>query len=577
MTVFLNDNRYYQTYFMGVVEHGFSTLTDEPLIRVGLKEESEWQGTRLIKVNSRIIKIPDHLGQEIDLGPVQGNELVGFYAGRSLEATDPDYAYRQTFRALTALKNIESFYLLGNQRNIEKGDKMLENIVTIKGSTLKSVRKMYGLSQGALAKTFSITLRGYQKIEASDEPLDDKYYQILVEKWPALKEALTLQFDWVSITFSDMTAKQVIRDVLHINEALFLERPTSQNFYSEEFAFAGEKNFYVQGHAPEVDVTTGKEVQDNGTTLYLTGQGTRIFESALNEQGLTWKQFMARARRFNGHLTRLDIAINDTAGFFTMDDIVQAVQEKRFFSKSRSYAIHGNETAGWTVNFGKSPFVIRLYDKFLEQQQKGLDTNIKNRIEMELHGDKAETVLDEWLLNDDLVPYAQSILKTYLWFVEEDIDQREIEKGDHVRERYIDKLSPLPAWDFITSMGSKMRFKSEPKAQSVESIERWVYKYVAPSLKVLKDTGRWRDVMEKVEEADLSSEQMKMVKASNAPRISTVLPEFRKELKKKATVKKDGREVRLNSMTDEMWDELAKMGLLREDVIISVSAEKEQK
>ncbi|CAK1228666.1 replication initiation factor domain-containing protein [Fructobacillus fructosus] len=78
-----------------------------------------------------------------------------------------------------------------------------------------------------------------------------------------------------------------------------------------------------------------------------------------------------------------------------------AIQEKRFWSKSRSYAIHGNERSGWTINFGKSPFVIRIYDKYLEQKQKNIDTTIKKRIELELHADKAEAVIDEWLLNDD--------------------------------------------------------------------------------------------------------------------------------------------------------------------------------
>ncbi|CAK1230300.1 DNA relaxase NicK (NicK) [Fructobacillus cardui] len=576
MTVFLNDNQYYQTYFMGLVEHSFSTLTDEPLVRVGLMYQSEWAGTRLIRVNSRVITIPSRLGVAIDLGNVVGSDLYGFRAGFDDLTGTVDKSYRATFEDVMALKNIESFYLLGNQKNIEKGGMMMESPVTIKGSSLKSVRDILNIKQSVLMTVFGLSERSYRNIENSDELLADKYYQLLVEKYPELNEKLSLQFDWVSITFSDMTAKQVIQEVLRMKESLFLLRSTSQNFYSEEYAFAGEKNFYVQGHAPVLDTQTDRMQQETGATLYLTGQGTRIFESVLHEQALTWKRFMVRARRFNGHLTRLDLAINDTHGFFNMDDIVRAVQEKRFWSKSRSYAIHGNETAGWTVNFGKSPFVIRIYDKYLEQQQKGIDTNTKNRIELELHGDKAEAVIDEWLGSDDLVPYTLSILKTYLWFVNEKIDESERQKSDHLRERYIDKLKPLSAWDLITSMGSKMRFKSDPKVQSVESIERWIYKYVAPSLRVLKETGRWQDVLEKVEEADLSDEQMKMITATNSTVMSSVLPNFKAELDKKAIVKKDGHEVRLHEMTDEMWDELEKMGLLREDVVVSVEAKKEQ-
>ncbi|CAK1254133.1 DNA relaxase NicK (NicK) [Fructobacillus tropaeoli] len=575
MTVFLNDNQYYQTYFMGLVEHSFSTLTDEPLIRVGLMYQSEWQGTRLIRVNSRVITIPSQLGVAIDLGNVAGSDLYGFRAGFDGLTGTVDKSYRATFEAVMALKNIESFYLLGNQKNIEKGDMMVDSPVAIKGSSLKSVRDILNIKQSVLMTVFGLSERSYRNIENSDELLADKYYQLLVKKYPELNERLSLQFDWVSITFSEMTAKQVIQEVLRMKESLFLLRSTSQNFYSEEYVFAGEKNFYVQGHAPVLDAQTDSMQQQSGATLYLTGQGTRIFESVLHEQALTWKQFIVRTRRFNGHLTRLDLAINDTYGFFTMDEIVRAVQEKRFWSKSRSYAIHGNETAGWTVNFGKSPFVIRIYDKYLEQQQKGIDTTIKNRIELELHADKAEAVIDEWLLNDDLVPYTLSILKTYLWFVDEKIDEEKMSNVKH-RERYIDQLKPMTAWDLITSMGSKMRFKTEPKKQSVESIERWIYKYVAPSLKVLKETGKWRDVMDKVEEAELSDEQLKMVTTANTPVMSSVFPNFKAELEKKVRVKKDGQEVRLNLMTDEMWDELAKMGLLKEDVVVSVEAKKEQ-
>jgi len=42
----------------------------------------------------------------------------------------------------------------------------------------------------------------------------------------------------------------VIDDVLRLQENLFLERPTSQNFYTREMAFAGEKNIYIQDFAP---------------------------------------------------------------------------------------------------------------------------------------------------------------------------------------------------------------------------------------------------------------------------------------------------------------------------------------
>ncbi|MGQ2226198.1 hypothetical protein ACT5YR_02810 [Fructobacillus fructosus] len=63
-----------------------------------------------------------------------------------------------------------------------------------------------------------------------------------------------------------------------------------------------------------------------------------------------------------------------------------------------------------------------------------------------------------------------SILKTYLWFVDEKVDEEETAKGDHVQERYIDELKPMAVWDFITSMVSKMRFKTESKKTDLSQV-----------------------------------------------------------------------------------------------------------
>ncbi|WAM37692.1 replication initiation factor domain-containing protein [Leuconostoc pseudomesenteroides] len=351
------------------------------------------------------------------------------------------------------------------------------------------------------------------RLENDEQNITNEILGKYFNAYPDLKNALDLQFDWVTITFSDMTGEQVINDVMRLKPELFLERSTTQNFYTREFAFAGEKNIYVQDFEPTKDVDTNQDVQKVGATMYLTGQGTRLFEKALLEQGLTWKKFFVQAKRFKGTFSRLDIAINDNWGLLDMDEIIEATQQNRFWSKSRSFAIHGNNQDGWTANFGKSPFVIRIYDKQKEQEQKGLETSIKNRVELELHADRAEQVISEWFENDNLVEYTASILYTYLWFVDEPIDEEEL-KGTHVRERYIDTLKPMPAWSLLTSLGQSMKFVREPKEQSVDSILSWIMKYVVPSLEVLKKTGHWHEVIEAMDKANLSPEQEKLIKAN---------------------------------------------------------------
>ncbi len=515
MTVLAETNQFYSATFLGTTQHSLA-YTNTPLIKVGLNLHGELQTVKTIKVNGNQLSNNLKLGDFIELGTIKGDELNG-YTAISIDATQADdNNYRKLFTDLESLKNVGKYQLLKLVTNDEKEDNAMEDFIKapkLQGSHIKTIREMMSLKQVEFAKKIGISRPLLALVETDSKPITDEFVEKMYTAFPDLKNALDLQFDWVTITFSDMTGEQVINDMMRLKSELFLERSTTQNFYTREFAFAGEKNIYVQDFEPTKDVDTNQDVQKVGATMYLTGQGTRLFEKALLEQGLTWKKFFVRAKRFKGTFSRLDIAINDNWGLLDMDEIVEATQKNRFWSKSRSFAIHGNNQDGWTANFGKSPFVIRIYDKQKEQEQKGLETSIKNRVELELHADRAEQVISEWFENDNLVEYTASILYTYLWFVDEPIDEEEL-KGTHVRERYIDSLKTMPAWSLLTSLGQSMKFVREPKEQSVDSILSWIMKYVVPSLEVLKKTGHWHEVIEAMDKANLSPEQEKLIKAN---------------------------------------------------------------
>ena len=515
MTVLAETNQFYSATFLGTTQHSLA-YTNTPLIKVGLSLHGELQTVKTIKVNGNQLSNNLKLGDFIELGIIKGDEFNG-YTAISTDATQADdNNYRKMFTDLESLKNVGKYQLLKLVTNDEKEDNAMENFIEapkLHASHIKTIREMMNLKQAEFAEKIGISRPLLALVETDSKPITDEFVKKMYTAFPDLKNALDLQFDWVTITFSDMTGEQVINDVMRLKSELFLERSTTQNFYTREFAFAGEKNIYVQDFEPTKDVDTNQDVQKVGATMYLTGQGTRLFEKALLEQGLTWKKFFVQAKRFKGTFSRLDIAINDNWGLLDMDEIIEATQQNRFWSKSRSFAIHGNNQDGWTANFGKSPFVIRIYDKQKEQEQKGLETSIKNRVELELHADRAEQVISELFENDNLVEYSVSILYTYLWFVDEPIDDEEL-KGNHVRERYIDTLKPMPAWSLLTSLGQSMKFVREPKEQSVDSILNWIMKYVVPSLEVLKKTGHWHEVIEAMDKANLSPEQEKLIKAN---------------------------------------------------------------
>ena len=515
MTVLAETNQFYSATFLGTTQHSLA-YTNTPLIKVGLSLHGELQTVKTVKVNGNQLSNNLKLGDFIELGIIKGDELNG-YTAISIDATQAnDNNYRKLFTDLESLKNVGKYQLLKLVKNDEKEDNAMEDFIKapkLQGSHIKTIRNMLNLKQTEFAEKIGVSGSLLSYIEIGSKPITDEFVEKMYTAFPDLKNALDLQFDWVNITFSDMTGEQVINDVMRLKSELFLERSTTQNFYTREFAFAGEKNIYVQDFEPTKDVDTNQDVQKIGATTYLTGQGTRLFEKALLEQGLTWKKFFVQAKRFKGTFSRLDIAINDNWGLLDMDEIIEAIQKNRFWSKSRSFAIHGNNQDGWTANFGKSPFVIRIYDKQKEQEQKGLETSIKNRVELELHADRAEQVISEWFENDNLVEYSVSILYTYLWFVDEPIDVEEL-KGNHVRERYIDTLKPMPAWSLLTSLGQSMKFVRKPKEQSVDSILSWIMKYVVPSLEVLKKTGHWHEVIEAMDKANLSPEQEKLIMAT---------------------------------------------------------------
>ena len=504
-----NEPKAYTPIFLGTTQHSLR-LSLQILIMVGMKLNDEIVETYNVTVSAIELEQLPNIGNEIAIDEITGSELSGFKAKLKQSDAQIQNTTSTELEKLVELKNVGRYQLLKG-KNIMTQDM---NTLEFDANNLKYVRQILNVSQDSLAKRLKITRQTVNRFETGEQKISNKFLDKLLGAYPELAESIEVQFDWVSLTFPDLTSKQVIADVLRLQENLFLERPTSQNFYTREMAFAGEKNIYIQDFAPVKNPETQAIEQKFGTTLYLTGKGTRLFEKALLEQSMNWRNFFEKARQYRGHLTRLDIAINDKWGLLDMNELVKAVQEKRFWSKSKSYAVHGNVDDGWTVDFGKSPFVIRAYDKHKEQANKGYDTDVKTRVELELHQDKAEYVLDEWLNHDKkLADITFDILYTYLWFTNEPIDAQKL-KSDTVREVIEQTVEPMPAWSLLTALGNRMKFVRQPKKQSVERIEKWVLQSVVPSLAVLKKTGHWHEIIEAINSVELSAEHQKLVEAN---------------------------------------------------------------
>ncbi|MGR8861889.1 replication initiation factor domain-containing protein [Leuconostoc citreum] len=511
-----NEQKPYTPVFLGTTQHSLG-ITAQPLIMIGMMFNDEIVATYHTRVSGIDLGLLPNIGNRIPVTQLNGNELVGFYA--ELKQSNTTYTVvdiNKNFEQLLHIKNIGRYQLLKGKTKMTKTNTKTQ---IISGAELKLIRELLGKTAEQFSDETGMSLRTLTRLENDELEKTEKHQKKIFETYPEIAESVELQFDWVSLTFPDLTGKQVIDEVIALTSDLFLEHGTSQNFYTREFAYAGEKNIYIQDFEPIKNPETQQIEQKIGTTLYLTGKGTRLFEKALLEQDMTWRDFFIKVRKYRGHLTRLDIALNDKWGLLNMDDIVRAVQEKRFWTKSRSYAIHGNSDAGWTVNFGKAPFVIRAYDKQKEQASKGNETDIKNRVELELHQDRAEQVLDEWFANDNLVAFTIDMLYTYLWFTDEPIAD-DLLTGVKARDEIETAIKPMPSWQLLTFLGHKMKFVREPKPQSVESIKKWVEQSVVPSLAVLKKTGHWAEIIAAIEKAELSDKQQKLVKATTTSAMS---------------------------------------------------------
>ncbi|MBZ1511353.1 replication initiation factor domain-containing protein [Leuconostoc mesenteroides] len=506
-----NEPTAYTPIFLGTTQHSLR-LSLEILIMVGMKLNDEIIESYNVTVSAIELGQLPNIGSQIAIDEITGSELSGFKAKIRQSDAKIQNTVSIELENLIELKNVGQYQLLKGLKDMTQE----LNVPELSNNNLILMRQLLGVTQQELAAAMDMSRKTVNRFEIGEQKISDKFIDKLLLVYPELAESIEVQFDWVSLTFPDLTSKQVINDILTIQPNLFLERPTSQNFYTREMVFAGEKNIYIQDFAPIKNPETQAIEQKYGTTLYLTGKGTRLFEKALLEQNITWHDFFQKARQYRGHLTRLDIAINDKWGLLNMNVLVKAVQEKRFWSKSKSYAVHGNVDDGWTVNFGKSPFVIRAYDKRKEQASKGFDTDVQNRVELELHQDKAEYVIDEWLNQDNnktLTEITFDILYTYLWFTDKPIEEKLL-KADKVRDTIESSVEPMPAWSLLTALGHKMKFVRQPKEQSIERIEKWVLESVVPSLAVLKKTGHWAEVIEAMNTAELSSEQQKLVKAT---------------------------------------------------------------
>lgn len=286
--------------------------------------------------------------------------------------------------------------------------------------------------------------------------------------------------DWVQATFTSVKKLENIFYILGLEIGNFEEMETGQYGYKTQLRFGHIKVYY-----------DGKEGM--GFHLEMSGQGCREYEQLVPDN---WFDLFWAIRKY-GHFTRLDIALDDFEGYFTVKQLKKLIKLKRCRSKFRKgrsmeeFELSNGEDLGQTLYVGsaKSRLQIRFYDKLAERIaagkiiEEGLDHWV--RTEIQLRDERADSVADYFLdnPNEALKNIIRGILANYINFLDKTEDTNKA------------RWSVAKFWLKYLDNAEKLRLTQVAPDRTVESIMAWHERQVEASLAVIWQThenvGEW--------------------------------------------------------------------------------------
>ena len=221
--------------------------------------------------------------------------------------------------------------------------------------------------------------------------------------------------DWCSFTVPEEFSLWSVLDTMGMDESDFIEIQKGG---------LGYKTMKRNGNISIF--SDGKEGM--GIHILMTGQGCREFESwsrsdLFDENSHRWRDLISKVFMVEGHFTRLDVALDDRNGLFSLEEAQEKMKKREVrtrFRKGRTTESYdfSDETSkdGKTIYFGspKSDIQIRIYDKAAQMCHDG----VWIRTELECRNERAN-MLALFLSNtDEIGIIAAGVLKNYLAFVE---------------------------------------------------------------------------------------------------------------------------------------------------------------
>ncbi|PKG21858.1 replication initiation factor domain-containing protein [Niallia nealsonii] len=284
-----------------------------------------------------------------------------------------------------------------------------------------------------------------------------------------LENGLRACVDWAEATFIFVSTTQLISDILQLNPNSFFP-DKGANGYRQCLRNGSIAIFY-----------DGRE--DMGIHLEMKGRGCREYES-YNKR--SWKDLFETMISHQASFSRLDIAVDDFKGFFTIKGIVRKVKGRELISKFKrarnveDIEIKTGEVKGVTVYFGsnKSDIQIRMYDKLSERQDTNYnvseDITFWNRTEIQLRNEKAQEVAGILATGEDgeimIGKTVCGILCKYLRFT--------VKGKDKNRSRW----NTAPFWEKFLNGVEALPLTTIVEVATIEEKEEWLSKQVASTL-----------------------------------------------------------------------------------------------
>jgi len=206
--------------------------------------------------------------------------------------------------------------------------------------------------------------------------------------------------------------------------------------------------------------------------------------------GWTYARFQAVAQWVfarNGHVGRLDVALDDRSGLIDVDGIYAAVVAGHCVSHFRKSQLIAGLDLGSGADTGKtlcmgsrqSDTYLRIYDKAAQQRSKGISVEGPwVRWEMEWKDERAQavglalSVLDQ----DRFQQYIVGVFRTAL-------DFRECTREDDPKDRYHAPL--LGWWKTLTEGMQRAKLAVAKAVKQIEDVKRWAANSLSPMLGLL--------------------------------------------------------------------------------------------